>query len=355
MTVTHEGLTLEELQLATRNHGMPLEALRYDLTPAGLHYLLIHYDIPDVDPTTWMLDLDGSVQRSLRLSLSDLAEMPSVTVAATMECAGNGRARLHPRPVSQPWLFEAVGTAEWTGVRVGDVLGRAGLDDAAREVVFTGMDRGLESGVEQWYQRSLPLAEARGAEVILAWAMNGQPLAPQHGAPLRLVVPGWYGMTNVKWLSRMTVVTEPFQGYQHTRSYRMRTEEDDEGEPVTRIQPRSLMIPPGIPDFLTRTRVVDAGPVMLRGRAWSGFGRVSAVEVSTDGGVTWGRAELGERIGEHGWHAWSFRWEAVPGAVELCSRATDETGRSQDLDVDWNLGGYQVNAVQHVSVEVRPA
>jgi DMSO/TMAO reductase YedYZ molybdopterin-dependent catalytic subunit len=206
---THEGLTREELQLATRNHGMPLEALRYDLTPAGLHYLLVHYDIPDVDPVTWALDVDGEVGRPLRLGLAELMSMPSCSVTATMECAGNGRARLHPRPVSQPWLFEAVGTAEWTGVRVTDLLDRAGLGARALEVVFTGMDRGVESGAEQWYQRSLPLADV-GADAVLAWAMNGHPLLPQHGSPLRLVVPGWYGMTNVKWLSRMTLVTEPF-------------------------------------------------------------------------------------------------------------------------------------------------
>src|SRR5206468_3366394 len=167
-TTASEQISREELQLATRNHGMPLEALRWPVTPVGLHYLLIHYDIPAVDPDGWRLRLDGRVQRP----------------------------------------------------------------------------------------RSLALAEALRQEVLLAWSVNGQPLPPQHGFPLRLLVPGWYGMTSVKWLERITVSAVPFDGYQQARAYRWRGHPDEPGEPVTRIVPRSLMVPPGIPDFLTRRRFV---------------------------------------------------------------------------------------------------
>ena len=217
------GVSLEELQLAARNHGMPLEALQHEITPIGLHYLLVHYDIPVVDPATWRLGIEG--RTTLTLSLDDLRAREAVTAPVTMECAGNGRAMLEPRPISQPWLAEAIGTAEWTGVRLKPLLEEAGLADAAVEVVFTGLDRGVEGGVEQLYERSLSVADALQDDVLLAYACNGAPLPPQHGFPLRLLVPGWYGMTSVKWLERITVVDEPFTGYQMVTDYRMRADE----------------------------------------------------------------------------------------------------------------------------------
>src|SRR3954470_5464589 len=217
-----EGVGLDELELAARNHGIPLEALRYDLTPVGLHYLLIHYDIPAVDPAAWRLAIDGRVERPLELSLDELRSRPSAEVVATMECAGNGRAHLAPRPVSQPWLLEAVGNARWEGTPLRPLLEEAGLADDALDVVFTGLDRGIEKGVEQSYERALPLSVALGDDVLLAYEMNGAPLLPQHGAPLRLVVPGWYGMTNVKWLTSIDVLDHPFDGYQHSAAYRLR-------------------------------------------------------------------------------------------------------------------------------------
>ena len=248
-----DDFTNVELAQATRNHGMPLEALRYDLTPAGLHYLLIHYDIPPVDPN-FTLTVDGAVEEPGSWTLEDLRAMRSVTVPVTLECAGNGRTLYERRPESQPWIREAVGTAEWTGVPVAELLERAGLRDDAADVVFTGADRGVEGGEEQSYARSLPPAELRRDEVLLAYEMNGAPLLPQHGAPLRLVVPGWYGMTAVKWLTSITAITEPFDGYQQRVGYRLRTSEDDPGTPVTVIAPRALMVPPGIAAFPSRAR-----------------------------------------------------------------------------------------------------
>src|ERR687883_177947 len=174
-----EGITLDELALATRNHGMPLEALRYDVTPPGLHYVLTHYDIPAVDPATWSLEVGGAVERPLRLTLEDLQQRPAVTSRVLLECAGNGRARYVPRPVSQPWLLEAVGNAEWTGTPLAPLLEEAGVTAEAVDVAFTGADHGVERGVEQDYARGLPLAEALRPEPLLAWAMNGAPLPPQ--------------------------------------------------------------------------------------------------------------------------------------------------------------------------------
>ncbi|MFL5794215.1 MAG: sulfite oxidase, partial [Actinomycetota bacterium] len=334
------AITMEELALAARNHGMPLEALRYDLTPVGLHYLLIHFDIPEADERTWRLELGGRVEGPRTLTMEELRRRPEVTVPVTMECAGNGRARLDPRPISQPWLEEAVGTAEWTGTPLRPLLEEAGIGPGAVEVLFAGADRGVQGGLEQDYERSLPLEEATREEVLLAWGVNGRPLPPQHGYPLRLVVPGWYGMTNVKWLARITLLEEPFDGYQQTVAYRMYDADEQPGEPLTRMLPRSLMAPPGVPDFFSRQRHLQPGPVALTGRAWSGLGPIERVEVSTDGGASFADARLGEPLGPAAWRGWSFDWDATEGEHLLCSRATDAAGNAQPLAPPWNLKGY---------------
>jgi sulfane dehydrogenase subunit SoxC len=347
-------VTLDELRLAARNHAMPLEALRYPVTPVGLHYLLIHYDIPAVDPGAWRLEIGGSVERPLSLSLDELKARDAVTMPVTLECAGNGRARLAPRPLSQPWLTEAVGTAEWTGVALGPLLAEAGLRDDAIELVFSGLDRGIEGGVEQVYERSLPRAEAIGPDALLAYAVNGRPLPPQHGAPLRLVIAGWYGMAHVKWLAAITALTEPFEGYQNKVGYRLYDAAGGEGVPVTRIMPRSLTIPPGIPDFFTRERFLESAPCLLEGRAWSGWGPIERVEVSVDGGGTWDDAALGEQLGARGWRGWSYAWDTpAPGDYVICSRATDAVGNVQPVDAPWNLKGFANNEVERLRVTVR--
>jgi DMSO/TMAO reductase YedYZ molybdopterin-dependent catalytic subunit len=349
-----EGIGLDELALATRNHGLPLEALRWDTTPPGLHYVLTHYDIPAVDPAEWALQVTGAVERPLRLSLADLQQRAGASARVTLECAGNGRARFEPRPVSQPWLLEAVGTAEWSGTPLAPLLHEAGLSPDAVDVVFTGADHGVERGVEQDYARGLPVAEAMRPDTLLAWAMDGAALPPQHGAPLRLVVPGWYGMAQVKWLTRIEVLTGPFTGFQNATAYRIVTEAGAPGEPVTRIRPRALMSPPGFPDFMSRERFVPAGPVALTGRAWSGRAPVTAVEVSTDGGASWSGAELAAADPAHpfAWRSWSFAWTAEEGATELLVRATDATGEVQPVEQRWNRQGMANNLVQSVPVTV---
>jgi sulfane dehydrogenase subunit SoxC len=349
-TVVGEEISMAELRLAARNHALPLEALRYDITPAGLHYLLIHYDIPVVDAQVFRLRIGGAVEKELSFGLADLCELPKVTLPVTFECAGNGRALLQPRPLSQPWLTEAVGTAEWGGTLLAPLLTEAGVRDSAVEVLFTGLDYGMEGGTAQAYERSLPLADVEGA--LLVYEMNGEPLPPQHGFPLRLVVPDWYGMANVKWLARITLLEEPFEGYQNAVAYRMYDADGNPGEPVTRMLPRSLMVPPGVPDFSTRERYLAPGPVTLRGRAWSGYGPVERVEVSTDGGDTFDEAVLDEAVGSAAWCGWRFGWDAPPGEYVLCSRATDAAGNAQPLEAPWNLKGYSNNAVERIPVVV---
>jgi len=273
-----------------------------------------------------------------------------------MECAGSGRARLTPRPVSAPWHEEAIGCAEWTGTPLRGILEEAGLHDDAVEVLFSGCDRGIDQGVEQDYQRSLPVEEAMREDVLLAYAMNGQPLPAPHGFPLRLIVPDWYGMASVKWLRSITAIAEPFDGVQQTLLYRFRRSENDPGTPVTRKKPHALMAPPGIPEFLSRVRHLRAGPTLIEGRAWTGHGPVTRVEFSADGGRRWADARLEPKPAPYGWTGWSYEWDPdEPGEYELCARATDASGETQPLEVGevWNQGGYAVNAVQRVSVHVK--
>jgi DMSO/TMAO reductase YedYZ molybdopterin-dependent catalytic subunit len=347
---TSGPLTFEELQLAARNRGLPLEALQYELTPTGLHYLLTHFDIPVIDPAAWRLRVGGAVDNQLDLTLDELRRRPRRTLPVTLECAGNGRARLNPRPLSQPWLVEAVGTAEWTGTPLAALLAETGPRGDAQEVVFTGADRGIQGDVVHNYARSLTLEQAARSEALLAYEMNGQPLQPQHGFPLRLIVPGWYGMASVKWLSGIDVVTEPFEGYQQAVAYHYRRNADDRGQPVREIRVRALMVPPGIPDFFTRRRVVERGRVVLRGRAWSGQGRVTRVEVAVDG--EWRDARLEPPVGEFAWCGWSLDWDAVEGEHTLNCRATDAAGNAQPTEQPWNYEGLGNNQVQQVSVTV---
>jgi DMSO/TMAO reductase YedYZ molybdopterin-dependent catalytic subunit len=348
-----EGIGADELQLAARNHGLPLEALRYDVTPPGLHYVLVHYDIPDVVASEWRLSIAGCLEQPVTLDLDELRALPARTVRVTMECAGNGRARYEPRPVSQPWLVEAIGTAEWTGVPLADLLDWAKVRGDAVDVVFTGADHGFERGVEQDYQRSLSLADALSGDVLVAYQMNGADLPPQHGYPVRLVVPGWYGMAHVKWLTSIEVLDHEFDGFQNAVAYRLRTEADEDGRPVTRMEPRALLEPPGFPDFMSRSRLLHPGPVTLRGRCWSGWAPVSSVEVSADGGTTWLPAKLDPDGGERwAWRRFSCAWDATPGEHVLTARATDGSGRAQPLDADWNRGGFANNSAQRIPVLV---
>ena len=351
--ITGPDITQNELQLAVRNHSMPLEALRYEITPIGLHYLLIHFDIPAVDPDNYALTVGGQVRHPLKFTIDQLKARPATTLAVTLECAGNGRARLSPRPLSQPWLVEAVGTAEWTGTRLGPLLDEAGLMDQSGDVVFTGLDRGIQADIEQQYERSLPLAECRRDEILLAYAINGQPLPPQHGFPLRLIVPGWYGMAHVKWLRAITVLGSSFDGYQQATAYHYRRSDDDSGEPVTRMLPRALMVPPGIPDFMSRVRFLAPSRQVLSGRAWSGCAPVTKVEVSVDGNETWAAADLGDPLSAYAWRPWSYIWDARnPGDYELSVRASDGAGNVQPTGASWNREGVQNNAVQRIRVVV---
>ncbi|GAC1651707.1 MAG: hypothetical protein NVS4B3_12810 [Gemmatimonadaceae bacterium] len=346
-----------ETALAFRNHGMHAELLREPITPLGAHYLLIHFDIPRLSAERYSLAIGGRVRTPARVSLEDLKSRPALTQVVTMECAGTGRSTVRPRAVYVPWSKEAIGTYQWTGTPLRPILEQAGLLDDAVEILFTGWDTGVDLGVEHAFERSLPVAEALRDEVMLAWDANGQALLPQHGFPLRLIVPRWYGMASVKWLRAITVLNAPFRGIQQAKVYRYQQRKGEPGEAVREKRVHSVMMPPGIPDLLTRQRYVAPGRHTLRGAAWSGSGRITRVEVSTDGGMRWGNAELIPVSKDpYAWVHWRAEWDAADsGDHTLACRATDEAGNVQPLDPQarWNRQGMGVNGVQRLPVTVR--
>lgn len=339
--------TLEERPL---NAEIPLEELA-EPGQGTLHYVRNHFDVPELDPAAWRLAVDGAVERPLSLDLDEVTGLPSRTLTVTLECAGNGRVFMSPTPEGTPWGHGAVSTAEFTGTPLRAVLERASLDTAAEEILFVGADRGEPEGEEGPvpFARSLPRATAVGSDVLLAWAMDGEPLPPVHGRPLRLVVPGWYAMASVKWLVRISALTEPFRGPFQARDYVYRGEEGTpDGTPVTTARVRALV---GTPK---EGEEVGRGGCTVRGAAWSGHGDVVRVEVSDDGGRTWHEAELGEPSSPHAAVSWRYQWRpSREGAHELLARATDSAGHTQPLEPRWNEGGYGNNSVQRVRVRVR--
>jgi DMSO/TMAO reductase YedYZ molybdopterin-dependent catalytic subunit len=320
------------------------------VTPTPRFYVRNHFQIPELDANTWRLEVGGLVERPLSLTLRDLQQLPSQTMVVTLECAGNGRARFDPPAEGEKWNLGAAGTAAWTGVPLVEVLDRVAPRAAASEIVFRGADSGTvldRHGVR--YERSLTVADARGSEALLAYAMNGEPLPREHGFPLRLIVPRWYGMTAVKWLTEIDLVDEPFAGHFQTNAYFYEWSDDGEvaREPVTLQNVRSLITEPSDGDE------IDRGEVVIRGVAWSGAAPIGRVEVSIAGGP-WSEARLAEeRVGT----SWS-RWELATrlehaGTTTIRARATDLAGRTQPDEPRWNRLGYGNNAIQQVVLRVR--
>jgi len=321
------------------------------VTPNQQFYVRNHFEIPDLDSSTWRLDVGGLVERPLSLSLRDLHTMPSRTLVVTLECAGNGRSMLTPPVEGEQWGLGAVSTAEWTGVPLREVLDRAGVARGGREVLFRGADGGTVEGRTGAvrFERSLRLDDAQHPDVLLAYAMNGEPLPIQHGHPLRVIVPGWYGVASVKWLTEIEVIDRLFRGYFQGERYFFEWEREGQGvrEPVTRQRVRALITEPGADQEVAR------GELTIRGVAWAGAAPIARVEVSVGGGP-WQEARL---VGPRHRHSWR-RWEVItrvdrPGSIALRARATDLTGQTQPEQPEWNRLGYGINAIQSVSLRVR--
>ena len=321
------------------------------VTPNRLFFMRNRFRIPEVDSDTWRLTLSGEVAKEMSLSYLDLMAMPSTSLLVTTECAGNGRKSMQPAPEGEPWQHGAVSTAEWTGVPLHALLDKAGVRPSAGEVVFEGRDRGPvgEAGEEVPFARSLPIDKAMHRDTLLAYRMNGEPLPVAHGFPVRLVVPDWYGMASVKWLSEIRVAAESFRGFFQVERYVMIGDSFDPPVQLTDAAVRSVIVSPG------RHQRLQTGSHVIRGFAWSGNGLLQ-VEVSADGGDTWRQAEWTSPRQAHAWRSWQCTWELrACGSTELQSRATDTQGTVQPRESTWNQFGYACNAIQAVPVIVDEA
>lgn len=336
------------------NSETPLDQVRGWVTPNSLFFVRNHFNPPKIDAATWRLRVEGCVQRVIEWSLDDLLKLPERSVFATVECAGNGRSFLAQRVPGVPWGAGAIGHAEWTGVPVRALLERSGLTASAIDILFEGADQGTEPDHPEVmpFARSLPLDKAIHPDTLLATRMNGELLNEVHGAPLRLFVPGWYGVASVKWLKRIVALDKPFRGYFQTTKYTTHRKANAGTETVI-VGPmavKSEIIRPKSGDLL------GIGGNRVVGLAWAGEEAVAKVEVSTDSGRSWMKAELMGPQAPYSWTLWEYLWEiAEPGDHSLMARTTSTGGRVQPMEYDPLNLGYQIDFCRPVPVRVAAA
>jgi len=329
------------------NLETPFDQVDSYLTPTELFYIRSHFPAPRLEIALYQLRIDGAVRNPLSLSYQQLRDMPSQTRVATLECAGNGRVFLIPQVAGAQWELGAVGNAEWTGVPLGALLERAGLEEDASEIVLEGADRGTptEAPVPPdpiTYARSLPRDKAVQREVLIAYQMNGRDLPLNHGYPVRAIVPGHYGMASVKWLTHIQAVREPFRGYWQTSDYGYWDALD--GKPVRRalaeIKLKSEIVRPRVYEILAPNERYT-----VFGAAWAGGTEVTGISVSTDGGQTWAEGEFLDPVQRYAWRRWKFEWltPKEPGRYTLLSRARGADGSVQPDKHDQKYGSYVIN------------
>jgi DMSO/TMAO reductase YedYZ molybdopterin-dependent catalytic subunit len=311
--------------------------------PTESHFRRDHFPVPACDQEEWRLRVTGAVAKPLTLSLSDLKAFPEHSVSAVLECAGHRRNEFDPEPAGLPWSVGAVSEAVWSGARLQDVLAEAGPQ--GDYVVLEGRDRGPFRGLGDFaFARALPLEKATHPDTILAATMNGHALPEGHGAPVRALVPGWYATDSVKWLSRIDVRLDPFDGPFEAIDYRV-PNDDGVADRLTTIQVSSLIT------SLRDGDRIKAGPIELRGIAWGGEGPINQVEVSC-GDEPWVPARTKPAPSRYGRYVWSFSWHAEPGRQMLAVRATDGLGRRQSKELRWNEHGYANTSIQRIAVQV---
>jgi DMSO/TMAO reductase YedYZ molybdopterin-dependent catalytic subunit len=341
------------------NLEMPFDQLDSFLTPTELFYIRSHFPSPKLELGAYRLRVDGTVRQPFSLSYQEVRDLPSETRVATLECAGNSRVFLVPQAEGAQWELGAVGNAEWTGVPLRALLERAGLAEDACEIVLEGADHGTpkEKPIPPGpiaYARSLPIKKAMQPEVLIAYQMNGRDLPPDHGYPLRAIVPGHYGMASVKWLTRIQVVREPFQGYWQTSDYGYW--DDLDGKPVRRalgeMKLKSEIARPRVYETLTPNQVYT-----VFGAAWAGETDVTEIAVSTDGGQTWAEAQWLDPVGRHAWRRWKLDWLVPkrPGKYTLLARAKDANGAVQPAQHDPNHATYVIDHPLPIEVWVDDA
>jgi DMSO/TMAO reductase YedYZ molybdopterin-dependent catalytic subunit len=336
---------------APENSETPLEDARGWLTPTRLFFVRNHFPVPEIDVNTWRLTVGGCVGKPRAWSWRELTDLPEKTVFATVECAGNGRSFLHPHVHGVQWGAGAVGHAEWTGVPLRLVLQESGVRPEALEVLFRGADHGREAGHdgEMHFERSLPLGKALDPDTLLAYRMNGELLDARHGFPVRLFVPGWYGVASVKWLTSIEVVNRPCKGYYQSVKYSVnrRVAGSTESVAVGPMFVKSEMLRPreGVTLGLGLNRV--------SGLAWAGEESVARVEVSTDGGTSWAEAALAGPQAKYSWTLWEYLWEVgQPGDYSLLARAVSSSGKTQPVEHDPINKGYHIHHTRPRGVRV---
>jgi DMSO/TMAO reductase YedYZ molybdopterin-dependent catalytic subunit len=332
------------------NSETPLDDLHGWNTPTNRFFVRNHFAVPCIDLTTWQLTITGCVANPMQWTYEKLIEAPERSLFATIECAGNGRSFLQPRAAGVQWGAGAVANAEWTGIPLHLLLKQAGLRPEAVELLFQGADYGREDGHPHTmhFARSLPLGKAMHPDTLLATHMNGEPLQPNHGFPLRLLVPGWYGVANVKWLHRIEVLNHPFHGYFQSTKYTVADPSSTRRHIVRGGLIKSEILGPG------PGRLLVPGPVRISGLAWSGEKPVALVEVSTDGGRQFSPATLIGPQAPYSWVMWEYHWEAArPGSYKLLSRAVSQDGMVQPREHETHYEGYQVHYSRAVTVVVQ--
>jgi len=353
LTGKHPQLTA----LSTRppDYETPVALLDSLITPNDRFYVRCHMPVPAATAEAgWILAIDGEVAAPVSLSVADLKQLPQASVTVTLECAGNGRAFFDPPVAGIQWKKGAVGTAKWTGVRVADVLKKAGMKPGATHLWVSGADRPL--GTQPPFVRQVPFPKAIHADTIIAWAMNDQPILPAHGAPLRLVVPGWEGAYAIKWLNKITVATKEHDGFWVATGYRYPTRRVAPGAAVDAkdLAPLTGLV---VKSLITRPldgAVVAPGPMTIAGFAWAGETAIAKVEVSTDNGATWQPATLAGSAVPYAWRRFEFTFTATTQETRtILSRATDASGHAQPVVPQWNPSGYLWNAPDQIRVEVK--
>ncbi|MEP6993524.1 MAG: sulfite oxidase [Acidobacteriota bacterium] len=330
----------------------PLDALTSYITPNDIFFVRHHWNPVFPDPERWMLTVEGEVAHPLRLSLADLRKMPRSSATCVLQCAGNGRALHRPIVPGVQWKYGAVGNALWTGVRVRDLLKRAGLKSGARHLHTFGADKPPLQVPP--FHRSLELAKVL-EDGIVAYEMNGSPLPKLHGGPARLVVPGWAGDHWMKWLERVSAQPEPQKGFYMDTAYRYpRTP----GEPGVAVKPEEMN---PVTELFVKSNITQApeaasvGKTMLIGGfAFSGAPVIAKVEVSDDDGASWREARMGSDHAPYAWRLWSFSYTPMaPGKLILSARATDSRGGEQPRHAVWNQSGYLYNGWPSAEIDVR--
>jgi DMSO/TMAO reductase YedYZ molybdopterin-dependent catalytic subunit len=349
---------LYELTARPANYESTRDTFTTRITPLDRFYLRNHFDIPVGDPatwpTTWKLEVEGVVAKPRTFTLADLHAMKQTTVEAVLQCAGNGRGLFTPHVAGVQWRYGAMGNAEWTGVKLADILAVCGVDKMGQHIAVQGMEKPTLEATPP-FVRGIPIAKAMHPDTIVALQMNGKPLSPMHGYPARLVVPGWVADDWIKWLTMIQVRVDEPKGFWYETGYRFPVTPGKPGEavPADQMKPMTKLFVKSLIGSISDGDVVQPGKRELVGVAFSGEATIKKVDITLDGGSTWTPAKLDGKDSKYGFRVFKYAWDAKPGAYKVGSRATDSTGAVQPESPIWNPSGYLYNAIDIANVEVK--